>query len=419
MPEALDNATHALIGLMVAEAAILLLGRAGSAPGPAFRSAARWTSALGNNLGDLDFLYAQRLGGKLGYLLHHRGHTHTLLAALLIGLGLFGAWMVATKQRRAAFSRREVRTIFALCLIGPLLHIGMDFLNNYGVHPAWPLDDRWVYGDSLFIIEPWLWVVMVPPLVAAVSSRVLRVALASVLVAGLLLAWLLSIAPVGVALALTLGAAASVAFCRNASERARFNLAALGSLLVILGFAASSQLARAAVVEELRAASTGAGQAERTLDVVITPAPGNPLCFSAVTAHVAADRYVARAARVAALPGLVSAERCVIQATGLTLGLRAPTLTSSAAVFWEGEWQGSVSELSALSRRHCEVSAWLRFARIPFWRSHEHAGWLLGDLRFDRDPELDFDELAVAQSPERCPPWVPPWRPPRAELIAD
>jgi hypothetical protein len=187
--------------------------------------------------------------------------------------------------------------------------------------------------------------------------------------------------------------------------------------LVILVFFATSRLAHAAVVEDLRVAEAGAARGERTLDVVITPAPGNPLCFSAVTAHTLDDRYVARSARVATLPAFVSAERCRVQATGLTLGLAAPSLSSSASVYWEGEWRGSVSELAGLSRRHCEVWAWLRFARIPFWRPHGNAGWLLGDLRFDRDPELDFDELSVAPSPARCPPWVPPWRPPRGELL--
>jgi hypothetical protein len=26
------------------------------------------------------------------------------------------------------------------------------------VHPFWPLDNRWYYGDLIFILEPWIWV---------------------------------------------------------------------------------------------------------------------------------------------------------------------------------------------------------------------------------------------------------------------
>ena len=36
-------------------------------------------------------------------------------------------------------------------MCGTLLHLGMDFLNSYGVHPFWPIQNRWVYGDSVFI----------------------------------------------------------------------------------------------------------------------------------------------------------------------------------------------------------------------------------------------------------------------------
>ncbi len=47
-------------------------------------------------------------------------------------------------------------------LFTPLLHIAMDFTNNYGVHPFWPVDNRWFYGDSVFIIEPLFWAACAP-----------------------------------------------------------------------------------------------------------------------------------------------------------------------------------------------------------------------------------------------------------------
>ena len=42
-------------------------------------------------------------------------------------------------------------------LLGTLLHLSMDALNSYGVHLFWPFENRWFYGDSVFIVEPLYW----------------------------------------------------------------------------------------------------------------------------------------------------------------------------------------------------------------------------------------------------------------------
>ena len=68
-------------------------------------------------------------------------------------------------------------------------HLVLDWTNSYGVHPFWPFDDRWRYGDAVFIVEPWLWVVSVPALVAASSARTVRGLLSLVLLGGVVLAW--------------------------------------------------------------------------------------------------------------------------------------------------------------------------------------------------------------------------------------
>src|SRR5687768_1114261 len=54
------------------------------------------------------------------------------------------------------------KLLAGVLLLTPLLHIAMDFGNNYGVHPFWPLDNRWFYGDSIFIIEPLFWAACAP-----------------------------------------------------------------------------------------------------------------------------------------------------------------------------------------------------------------------------------------------------------------
>jgi inner membrane protein len=155
----LDNVTHSLAGMLLAEAALVLRRESR----PQVRAVAYLASALANNLPDSDIVYTWITGPKpLGSLLHHRGHTHTLLVALpmawLLGLALW-RWYSA---RNADASKRDQNLILGLCLVGPLLHLTMDFANNYGVHPFWPLSGRWFYGDTIFIVEPLWWAIAIP-----------------------------------------------------------------------------------------------------------------------------------------------------------------------------------------------------------------------------------------------------------------
>ncbi len=50
-----------------------------------------------------------------------------------------------------------------MAVVGVLLHLGMEALNSYGVHPYWPLEQRLGRtGDSVFIIEPLYWLATAP-----------------------------------------------------------------------------------------------------------------------------------------------------------------------------------------------------------------------------------------------------------------
>jgi inner membrane protein len=47
-----------------------------------------------------------------------------------------------------------------LSYIGVYSHVFLDYLNNYGVRLLTPFDWRWFYGDAVFIVDPWLWLVL-------------------------------------------------------------------------------------------------------------------------------------------------------------------------------------------------------------------------------------------------------------------
>jgi inner membrane protein len=85
-----------------------------------------------------------------------RGWTHGVLADLLLPLLLTGIIVLASRRRAEV----RPRQILALSYIGVILHVLMDLLNNYGVRLLMPFSQHWFYGDVLFIIDPWLWVVL-------------------------------------------------------------------------------------------------------------------------------------------------------------------------------------------------------------------------------------------------------------------
>jgi inner membrane protein len=44
--------------------------------------------------------------------------------------------------------------------VGVLSHVFMDFLNSYGVRLLMPFSGRWFYGDAVYIVDPWLYLVL-------------------------------------------------------------------------------------------------------------------------------------------------------------------------------------------------------------------------------------------------------------------
>lgn len=413
----MDNVTHAIAGLLVAEVAIVLRRRypAGLPPARRFRLAACSIGVIGNNLPDLDFVYTSITPGKLGYLLHHRGHTHTIVAALAFALLLTGLAWASWRRLPAAQRRYDLPWLMGLALLGPLVHIAMDFSNNYGVHPFWPLDNRWYYGDAIFIVEPWYWVVALPPLFFAATSRLGKLLLALILVAGLGLAWTVEMVPWGVALALTVGAIAVVAASARLGDVSRIALGVLGSFFITSTFFVTSRLARAAAVDA--AVQSHARGGDLLIDVIVTPAVANPVCFGVLVLESVGDRYQVRSASLGLLPAVFPAARCNPPAAATSLPRGEAPGASSEHVQWQSAWSAPLAELVSLNRDNCEAAALFRFTRAPFW-FRRGAGMLrIGDVRYDREVEAGFAELDIPARPRACPPAVPPWVPPRAALL--
>jgi inner membrane protein len=64
------------------------------------------------------------------------------------------------KAGRAGSVPVRIWWLLLLSYVGVLSHVALDWLNSYGIRLLMPFDDRLFYGDTLFIIDPWLWLAL-------------------------------------------------------------------------------------------------------------------------------------------------------------------------------------------------------------------------------------------------------------------
>ncbi len=413
----MDNLTHSLIGAVIAECVYQhspSLRRTSVAP--RLRRVFWVVSILGSNLPDLDVLYAAfTQNGRLGYLLHHRGHTHTLLFGLVQGavIGMFAhGWL---KRKVKQLSRWDLRAAWGLALTAPLLHLGMDALNNYGVHPFWPVWNGWVYGDSLFIMEPLLWLALFPVVYFVSIRRSWRWTVETLLVALLTAVWILPITRWYSALTIFAMGALMWWACRKSKPRWRAQFCAAMGVSVVVVFSLVSTYARGRLVK----AHSEQNPTAKLHDAVLTPFPANPLCWNVITVETFAEgaRYRLRRGVFSPFPFLVAADGCPhMPTTGPTAYLSAVPDLWGPEFAWDGQYQAAVIDLKEYVDLSCAWSAFLRFSRTPFLQEEEGSLWA-GDLRYDYGPELGFAELEVPEDSGPCKGWVPPWLRPRRDLF--
>ena len=405
----MDNLTHTVFGFLIAESAFALRARR-STPADALRPALLWSSGFANNLPDFDFLYTSISGEKVGYLLHHRGHTHTLVAALPQGVLIAGVLFAWARLFRVALSREDRIVLAAVALLGPFFHIGLDATNVYGVHPLWPFVPRWYFGDSVFIVEPLLLFVGLGALFFQARRLAPRVLCAGIVLVLLGFGFVVDIVPGFVAAGLSVAALVIFAGLGRvpAERRPLVALALWGA--VTLGFFLVGTRAKA----HAERAGRGALPESRVLDLATTPMPGNPFCYETWSVHVDRGDYVVLASFVAPLGTDVAF--CPPRMTS-TATLSRITAPAPDGLRWVGEFRMKLSDFDALRRRDCRVEALLRFFRLPYVQDVVPGARVIGDLRFDREPDIGFGEVLLPNDDETCPPHVPGWTPPRSDLF--
>jgi inner membrane protein len=121
---------------------------------------------LGANAPDVDvFSYAWGEDVALGC---RRGWTHGVAALAVLPLVVTGLLLLWDRvlRRRAAGAPARGGPLLGLAALAVLTHPALDWLNSYGMRWGMPFDGRWSYGDTVFIVDPWIWLLLGVPLLA-------------------------------------------------------------------------------------------------------------------------------------------------------------------------------------------------------------------------------------------------------------
>lgn len=151
----MDNLTHSLVGAVLGQAG---LKRTTGLAMPAL--------IIGANLPDVDVGCFFWLEGT-EHLAFRRGITHGPPALVLLPLVLAGLLWGFDRWQERRGTRPEARApvrfgwLYAMAFIGCLSHPALDWLNVYGIRLLEPFSSQWFYGDTLFIIDVWLWAILI------------------------------------------------------------------------------------------------------------------------------------------------------------------------------------------------------------------------------------------------------------------
>ena len=406
----MDNLSHTVAGLLAGE----LLHRCLPSEADGDRHALRrrlmlTTCALAGNFPDLDLVLTPLLPAPLGYLLHHRGHTHTMLyaipQALLLAALLYLLWPGARRLLRESVSARAG---FGLALVGGFgLHLAMDYLNSYGIHPFHPFNSNWFYGDMVFILEPIFWVAFGIPMVMLLRRPALRwlLLLAAPLALGFF-AWRGFLAWQSLAALLALGLLLALATGRERRPTLALPLLAAMFGLAFVGVQSmASGQARGLVADDLRARDARA----QLLDVALSPYPANPVCwnFVAIESRVDSGQYRISRGVLSLAPSAMPVSACPVAFAEQPFPPGAPSLALASRRDY------SLERLRSLAADDCYFRDWLRFVRIPALDADTAS-----DARFASSPRGNFSTLALVEPDRRaCLSGVPQWATPRADLL--
>jgi len=146
----MDPLTHSFVGIASAKAGLERLSP--------------WTITaclLAANAPDIDVVAG--FGGRWAALHYHRGITHSVVGTVALGIAipslLFLINKLSARVRRHSAAVRY-RGLLIASLIAAATHPILDWTNNYGIRLLLPWNSRWFYGDLVFIVDPYIWLII-------------------------------------------------------------------------------------------------------------------------------------------------------------------------------------------------------------------------------------------------------------------
>lgn len=137
------------------------------------------TMTLAAEAADIDILWEFK--GSIAGLQHHRGITHSFvgvpfIAAAVLGL-VYVLHRVRWRKRSPASTASDTSQsrknppirwgfLYFCAILAALSHLLLDYTTAYGIRLFEPFNYRWYAWDTVFIIDPFIWLALIAGLVA-------------------------------------------------------------------------------------------------------------------------------------------------------------------------------------------------------------------------------------------------------------
>jgi inner membrane protein len=144
----LDNLTHSLVGAVMGR---MGLKRLSPRAMPAM--------IIASNLPDIDSFVARGVGCEP--IAAHRGFTHGIGGLLTLPFFAVAIVWLWERLRPGKEGPLQLGGLLLACFLGVLSHPLLDLMNTYGTRVLEPFSHRWFYADTLFIVDPWIWLMLI------------------------------------------------------------------------------------------------------------------------------------------------------------------------------------------------------------------------------------------------------------------
>ena len=114
---------------------------------------------LAANLPDIDSFVAGAVGCEP--IAAHRGITHGLLGTPLMALLAVAIICIWERFHSGKEGPLKLGGLLLACYLAALSHPMLDLTNTYGTRVLEPFSHRWFYADTLFIMDPWIWIALI------------------------------------------------------------------------------------------------------------------------------------------------------------------------------------------------------------------------------------------------------------------